>query len=186
MASERATGLTYENLVEMFPEDDLTIRELIGGELFVSPPATVRHQRTSRALFLALHEHAAAAGGEVLFAPTAVWLTERDFVEPDLLYLRPQSAGKVEAPFIRGGPDLVVEISSPSTRGRDRTLKRELYARHRVSEYWFVDLDADRVEVHRLEGDRYARPVVLQRGDTLDSPLLPGFEASVDEILPPE
>lgn len=40
-----------------------------------------------------------------------VWLTERDFVEPDLLYLAPQSAGKVEAPFVRGGPDLVVEMA---------------------------------------------------------------------------
>lgn len=183
--AEPQSGLTYEDLVEMFPEDDTTLRELIGGELFVSPPPTIRHQRVSRALFVRLHRHAVERGGEIFYAPTGVWLTERDFLEPDLLYVGAGRAATIEDRFVRGGPDLVVEVSSPSTERRDRTLKRDLYERHRVPEYWFVDLEADRVEVHRLSEGRYGRPVVLGRGDMLESSVLPGFSAEVDEVLGP-
>ncbi len=84
---------------------------------------------------------------------------------------------------MRSAPDLVVEVSSPSTRRIDVGRKKELYERYRVPEYWFVDLDADRMEVYRLQEGRYGSPALVARGDILSSPLLPGLEASVEAIL---
>jgi Uma2 family endonuclease len=108
-------------------------------------------------------------------------------VEPDVIYLSSQSLVKVEEPFVRSAPDLVVEVSSPATRRVYVGRKRELYERFGVPKYWFVDLDADRVEVHRLEGDRYPPPTLLTRSDRLQSPRIPGFALAVADLLgPPE
>ena len=79
----------------------------------------------------------------------------------------------------------MVEVSSPSTRRDDLTRKQALYERHGVPEYWFVDLQSDEIRVYRLAEGRYASPVLLGRDDTLESAVLPGFSASVGEILGP-
>jgi Uma2 family endonuclease len=185
MAGQPQTGLTYEDL-QAFPEDGLR-REIIGGELFMTAAPIPRHQLVVATLVVDLGTHCRANGGRIYPGPIDVYFSSADVVEPDLIYLSPQSLEKVEMRFVRSAPDLVVEVSSPSTRRVDQGRKRELYQRYGVPEYWFVDLDADRVEVHRLEGDRYPPPTVLTRTDTLGSPLLPGFALSIEDLLgPPE
>jgi Uma2 family endonuclease len=76
-----------------------------------------------------------------------------DVVEPDLLYISNERAQQIEtSPWVRGAPDLVVEVGSPSTRRRDETIKRRLYERFNVSEYWIVDPELDVIKVFRLTG----------------------------------
>ena len=188
MATEPTTGLTYADL-QRFPDDNFR-RELIDGELIVTPAPATRHQDSVLRLGAALLAHCDLHGGRVFVAPTDVFLSDVNVVEPDVLYVRPEHVGKVERPFVRSAPDVVVEVSSPSTRRLEIVRKRELYARFGVPEYWYVDLDADRVEVHAL-GERsgaYAVPRLLIRGETLSSPIVPGFEIAVDELFgpPPE
>ena len=183
----RTTGLTFRDLEAMFPEDDKVIRELIDGDLFVTPPPVFRHQRVSYRLAAALMEYEKEHGGAGVTAPVGLYLDETNFVEPDVLFLRADHLDRVQGAYVRAAPDLVVEVSSPSTRGRDVTKKRELYARFGVPEYWFVDLDADRVEVYRLAGDRFEGPAMVGRDGILEPPGMPGFSLSVDELLgPPE
>lgn len=182
MASGR-TDLTYDDLLEMFPEEDNLRRELIDGELIVTPAPIPRHQRVVAKLVSLLLQYEDEHGGRVYPAPVDVWFTDRDVVEPDVVFLTEASLAKEEPKLIRSAPDLVVEVSSPSTRPLELTRKKDLYERHGVLEYWYVDLEADRVEIHRLEGERYARPIVLARGDLVETPLLPGFTSRVDDIL---
>ena len=80
-------------------------------------------------------------------------------------------------------PDLVVEVSSPSTRRRDLSLKRDLYERFGVSEYWFVDIEAERAEAYRLSEGRYGPPEILRSADMLTSPVLPDFSFDLSTIL---
>jgi Uma2 family endonuclease len=84
-----------------------------------------------------------------------------------------------------GSPDVVVEVSSPSTSRLELMRKRDLYERFEVPEYWYVDLDADRIELYRLSGGRYGKPVLLQRRDVVSSEQVPGFKLPVDYILGP-
>jgi Uma2 family endonuclease len=185
-APAHTTGLVYDDLAG-FPDDNLR-RELIGGELVVTPAPRVRHQRAVRRLTVALDAHAERHGGEVFPAPLDVLLTDADVVEPDVLYVAPGNLDRIGDRFLRGAPDIAVEVSSPSTRRLELVRKRELYERHGVPEYWYVDLDVDRVELYRLdEHGRYPVPVLLGRGDVVTSPLLPGLELAVDDVLgPPE
>jgi Uma2 family endonuclease len=183
MATRRTTGLTYDDFARL-PETN-RIEELIDGELVVTPTSTTGHQDAVLTLGTELNLYARRHGGRVFVSPTGVYLSHTNVLEPDVLFVRPEHAGRVEGPFVRGAPDLVVEVSSPSTRRRDLGRKRELYEEFGVPEYWFVDLEAERVEVHRLEGGRYAAPVALGPGETLESPLLPGFAVAVDDLLRP-
>ena len=116
-------------------------------------------------------------------APLDVVLSEDNVVQPDLLYVRAGNEERVGAAFISGAPDLVVEISSSSTRRLDLQRKRELYERFAVPEYWYVDLEAERVEIYRLNGGRYPAPQLRYPGEILESTQLPGFEMSVAASL---
>ena len=77
----------------------------------------------------------------------------------------------------------MVEVSSPATRRRDLTLKRDLYERFAVPEYWFVDMEAERLEVYRLRDGRYSEPEILQSSDTLTSSALQEFAFDISAIL---
>ena len=57
----------------------------------------------------------------------------------------------------RGAPDLAIEVLSPSTRRRDEILKRRLYERTGVGEYWTVDPKIEAVKVYRALGGRLAK-----------------------------
>ncbi len=174
-------GLTYEDLLA-FPEDNLR-RELIDGDLIVTAAPSTRHQRAVVNLPAALLGHVKQHGGDVFPAPTDVYFTNVDVVEPDVVYVSPARLAQVQEQFVQGPPDVVIEVSSPSTRRLELVRKRELYERFEVPEYWYVDLDAERIEVYHLDEGRYPTPILLGRGETLTSPLIPGFEVQVDELL---
>jgi Uma2 family endonuclease len=177
--------LTYDDFV-LFPDDGKR-HELIDGEHYVTPSPNTEHQRVALHLTVAigawLEEHPV---GRLFPAPYDVVLSHSDVVEPDLLYLSNERAADVMTPkHLRGAPELVVEIGSPGTRARDETIKRHLYERTGVTEYWCVDPELDVVRVYRRDGDRLARPLELSReaGDVLTTPLLPGLTLPLDRIF---
>ena len=87
---------------------------------------------------------------------------------------------------VTGAPDIVVEIASPGTRKRDETIKRWLYGRVGVVEYWVIAPDTDVVRVYRRDGGGFGRAVELTReaGDVLMTPLLPGLEIPLARVFP--
>lgn len=180
-----APKLTYADYLQ-FPPDNLR-HEVIGGEHFVTPSPVTRHQRISRDLLFLLLQHLKEHPlGEVFVAPFDVLLSDSDIVVPDLLYVSHERARLVTSKNLQGPPDLVVEILSPGTRNRDLHLKRDLYERVGVTEYWLVDLDRDVVMVLRRRGEgRFDSPDERSRAshDVLDTPLLPGLAIAVDRLL---
>jgi Uma2 family endonuclease len=181
-----AAKLTYDDLVAMFPADDGIRRELIDGELFVTPSPLIRHQQLVLRLTVALGVHLEAHPdqGEAFTAPCDVILTAHDVVEPDLLVVLGDQQNILTDKNIQGAPALVIEILSPGTRRRDQSLKRQLFDRAGVREYWMVDPDRNQVTVHRRATDG-SFPVVttLGAGDTLATPLLPGWGLALDRLF---
>jgi Uma2 family endonuclease len=180
-----AVKLTYDDFVH-FPDDGQR-HELIDGEHYVTPSPNLQHQRILGNLYTVIRAHLKAQPiGEVFFAPLDVVISDIDVVEPDLLYVSRERAAEVLIPqHVRGVPNLVVEIASKSTRRRDETIKRALYERAGVSEYWVVDPEIDVVRVYRLVGEAFERPVELRRdaGDTLTTVLMPGLQIPLDDVF---
>ena len=98
---------------------------------------------------------------------------------------RERAAHVLVPEHVRGVPDLVVEVDSKGTRKRDETIKRSLYERAGVTEYWVVDPEIDVVRVYRNGASGFARPVELRRdaGDTLTTILLPALEIALEELF---
>lgn len=177
----RTTGLTYADLLR-FPEDN-TRRELLDGELVVTPAPSLRHQEVVLRLGACILAWVEGHGGKVYASPVDVVLTDVDVVEPDVIFVGSERGAILGERAVEGAPDLVVEVSSPSTRRRDVGAKKDLYGHHGVAEFWFVDLEAERVQVYRLGPAGYGSPELVGRGGELTSPLLPGLAIAVNDVL---
>jgi Uma2 family endonuclease len=163
-----------------------TLAELIDGELLImSPGPRELHQRVVGRLHLLLAPFAEARKlGRVYVAPMDVHLPSGDIVEPDLVYVS-AARSDIIRDWIRGAPDLLVEVLSPSGIDRDRLIKRRLYARNGVPEYWIVDPQEAGVERLELEGPDYRPGGYFRGGATLTSPLLPGLEIPLAPLFAP-
>ena len=177
--------LTYDDYVH-FPDDGLR-HELIDGEHYVTPTPIRKHQAIATNLvgmiWNYLREHPV---GRVFTAPFDVILSNFDVVEPDLLFLTNERLGEIQtSPWVKGAPSLVVEIGSPDTRKRDATIKRRLYERVGVDEYWIIDPELDEIDVYRHVEGRYQRTaqLSLEAGDVLTTALLPGLTLPLSTIF---
>ena len=122
--------------------------------------------------------------GELYYAPLDVILSPIDVVEPDLLYVSNERAPILQD-WVRGAPDLVIEILSPTTRKLDEQIKRHLYDRSGVLEYWVVDPELDAVKVYRRSDRGFTRAAELSRdeGHAITTPLLPGLSIPLDALF---
>jgi len=187
-----STRLTYADFVR-FPDDGLR-HEIIEGDHYVTPAPSTRHQRILLMLSHLLQSYLDTHHvGEIFFAPFDVLLSEFNVFEPDLVYISKPRAHLLTEKNLQGSPDLAVEILSPSTRSRDKRLKRDVYERTGVEEYWLIDPETDVVEVYRRFAEAagsgrtaaqiFGEPLQYRRTQTLTTPLLPGLGLSVDKIL---
>ena len=172
---------TYADYLET--PDDVRY-ELINGELIMAAAPTVRHQRVGMRFSNRMGPFVEANGlGELFAAPTDVYFSDTNVLEPDLIFISAARARIIGEANIQGAPDLVVEIASPSTEGRDRGVKQELYALFGVLEYWRADPLTHTVEVLRLENGRFVSQGIYGPTDTLTTPLLPGLVIDLKEIF---
>ncbi len=143
-------SVTWQDVQQM--PDDGNRYEAIEGDLYMTPAPTTRHQRVSKRLQYALDRILERPGlGEVFVAPYGVeFPTTAEGVQPDIVFVARERVEMIAEAGIVGAPDLVVEILSPSTAGRDRTIKLRLYQRHGVREYWIVDPDENAIDVWRF------------------------------------
>lgn len=171
--------LGYDDLADM--PDDGSIREILDGELVVTPSPTPLHQRVSRRLQRQLEAYFEARGlGEVFDAPLDTILGPHDIVEPDLLIVSDPST--ISRRAIEGPPLLVVEILSPSTASRDRTVKTRRYARAGVRHCWLVDIDKQHVECLRLATDGYELAAEARGTHKLIHPDWPGLQIDLADL----
>ena len=177
--------LTYDDFVH-FPDDGQR-HELIDGEHVVTPSPNAKHQTIVLNLAVLIGGYLKShRTGRLFIAPFDVVFSDFDVVEPDLLYLsRARQADVLTAAHVRGAPDLVVEIGSPSTRKRDETTKRRLYERFGVTEYWVADPELDEIRVYRHVEGRFDRVALLAReqADVLTSPLFPGLALPLVDVF---
>lgn len=166
--------------------DDGNQYELFEGEIFVSRAPSLSHQRVIANLVtlikVYLEQHPV---GEVLPTPGVIF-DEYNSATPDVVFITQQQAAKLgAAEHIHEAPALVVEIVSPGKQNalRDREMKRQVYGKHGVKEYWIADPETRALEIYRLEQRTLRLAATLTGDDKVTSPVSPNFECRVNQIF---
>ncbi len=117
------------------------------------------------------------------------YFSDDDDVAPDVTWIsktRLATAMQADGKF-HSAPELVIEVLSPgnTNENRDREVKRKLYSRRGLSEYWIISWPKRQLEVYRRDSTTLTLELIstLYEPDTLQSPLLPGFSCPVNEIF---
>ncbi len=167
--------------------DDGYRYEVLDGELYMTPPPTIKHQRASFHLALKLGNFVLEHNlGEVLLAPCGVYLPKHPVpVQPDILFVHTRQREIIGEEYVEGAPDLVVEVLSPSNWLYDRREKFQAYQNAGVPEYWIVDYRACTIEVFFLEKGTYTLLNQYKPGDVAQSCVLENFQVAVDEVFTP-
>ena len=181
VAAKPTVKLTYEDY-RRTPEDERY--ELIEGELILAAAPNMAHQRSQRKLGWRMASTVETEElGEVFFSPCDVVLSEHTTLQPDLIFVSKENEAVLTDANIQGAPDLVVEIISPSSTGRDWVTKRDLYARYGVKEYWLIDPVNRTLWVMRLRNGYLELSDTLYEGDTLTDSIIEGFSVSLSDIF---
>jgi Uma2 family endonuclease len=167
---------TYAEL-RTWPED---VRyELIDGVAYAMNAPRRIHQKLLLELAVQVRQALAGSPCEAYIAPFEVRLPKGDeaddaidtVVQPDLSVICDRT--KLDEQGCRGAPDWVVEVLSPATAGHDHIVKRSLYQRAGVREFWLVHPDDRLVTIYRLVDGAYGRPDVSEMTGELRAGILP-------------
>ena len=168
--------------LESLPDDGKRY-EIIDGELYVSKQPSWHHQHTCFLIAKQLDSWNDETGaGQINLAPGLIF-AEDDDVAPDVVWLSNERLTHTlaEDGKLHAAPELIVEVLSPgrANEKRDREAKLKLYSRRGVSEYWIIDWLRRQIAVYRRHDLALHLVATLQAGDTLETPLLPGFSCAL-------
>lgn len=165
--------MTFEEFLAFGGED--TSAEWIDGEVIIMYSASTRHQEIVLFLAQVLGIYVRSKNlGDVFIAPFAMKLeAEKRGRAPDLLFVSRENKHLIEPTFLNGAADLVVEVISPESIGRDRGEKFVEYESAGVREYWLIDYERKRAEFYELAMDGLYR--LANTDGTFYSKVLSGF-----------
>jgi Uma2 family endonuclease len=173
---------TYEAYAAI--PDDGKRYEIIDGVLYMTPSPNTGHQNSTSWILVYLKLHVESRGlGKVFVAPFDVELAPKLVVQPDVLVILNEHLDVLTPSHVVGTPDLVIEVSSPSTATYDRRRKMDAYARAGVREYWIADPPSQTVERLYLENGQYVSAGVFQGAALLPSRVLPDFPVRVEQFF---
>lgn len=168
--------VTFEEYLRSSSEDVMT--EWVDGEVIRMAPVAIRHQEIVVFLVQALGLYVAKhQAGVVLPAPIAMKLEKlARGREPDLLFVSQERTHLLEKTYLNGPADLVVEIVSPESVGRDRGEKFVEYEEAGIREYWLIDPERESAEFYELDQERGRyRAAVTEPEGVYQSRVVPGF-----------
>jgi Uma2 family endonuclease len=158
--------------------------QLIDGQLLLEPSPTWTHQSVSSELEHALKVYLKINPLGALFsAPLDVYLDETNVFQPDIGVIMNAHRHLITERGVRGAPDFIVEILSPSNHRLDRGPKRRKYAEAGVREMWLVDPVKQTIEAYLFDQNTGQPRHTWHRDDTLTSMLFPGLSIAANEIF---
>jgi Uma2 family endonuclease len=160
--------------VEDFMQLDVTVTpcELINGEVYMSPTPTPFHQSVLSNLNDIIKREARKDKGVVFFAPLDLFIDDRNVFQPDLIYISAAKRDIITPRGIKGVPDLLVEVISPSNAYTDRNTKKNRYLGMGVPEFWLLDPIKKTLKIYTPEtGGETPKFSIVEKGQVTSSVL---------------
>ena len=178
------TRISVDRYERMFATGVLTEYdriELIDGDMIdmpgMDPPHSAITARLTELLVLSV-------GGSAIVSPGgSVRLGDYSLPQPDLMLLKRREDFYFHQRPVASDILLLIEVTD-SSLAYDRSIKRNLYARYGVGEYWVVDVPGERIYVHTEPGaDGYRDVAECAAGDTLSARALPAIQIRVGSLF---
>lgn len=138
--------------------------EVIDEHLYILPRPTTYHALTITNISATLIEHIVKRDlGTLCLGEVDVFLNkEANSVVPDILFVaKGNQEASVERKGVVGAPDLIIEVLSPGNRRHDLVVKKELYEKAGVKEYWIIDPDTKDAQGYLLRDSKYETPLSM-------------------------
>lgn len=164
--------------------------ELIKGKIFKMSPAPKRiHQEVSRELSMSIFNFLKGQKCKAYSAPFDVRLPVKSkknediftVVQPDICVIC--DASKLDDAGCIGAPDIVIEILSKGNNKKELQNKYEVYEESGIKEYWVIQPDEQTLLIYTLINNNYKPSRLFTRGDTITTPILPGFTLELDDVF---
>jgi Uma2 family endonuclease len=177
-AQDTLHKMTYEEFLAWADED--TLAEWVDGEIIMTSPASFIHQKMSIFLQEVIGNYAKYRQlGQVLVPPFQMKLPKSGR-EPDLLFVATENLHRIKNTYLDGPADLVVEIISSESAGRDRGDKFYEYEQAAIPEYWLIDPEKRRAEFYALDKEGNYHLAMGGSKGKIESGVLPGFWLEVE------
>jgi Uma2 family endonuclease len=168
--------MSYEEFIDWCDED--TWAEWVDGEIIMTSPASIQHQRISSFLVKILSRYVESHSlGEIIFAPFQMKLISGR--EPDIMFVSNEHFDRIKDTYLDGPADIVVEIISPESMMRDRGEKYFEYESGGVPEYWLIDPIREQAEFYRLGEDKHYHTILPNEDSIYHSKIIKGFWLNV-------
>ena len=173
---------TYEDFCALVTDGQKA--DLIDGVVYMASPDNTDANKIGGWLYRLIEDYAEIKDlGETFVARVACKLSEFDAPEPDVLFVPKSEKKRILRGRIDGPPALAVEVVSPDSQERDYDLKRPLYEKFGVREYWIVDETKRQATFLRLGANKKYTEVKPRRG-VFRSKVLKGFWLRLDWLWP--
>ena len=133
--------------------------EIIGGKKYMPPSPVLNHNQTIRGLYDVFKDILKEKKLEFYFDNVDVKFDAEHTVMPDFKIVSDFSK-IADGINIKGAPDFIAEVLSPSNSSHDLIYKRDLYEKHGVPEYWIVDIHNRNIHVYILKDGIYGDPTI--------------------------
>jgi Uma2 family endonuclease len=147
---------TIMEVYKMLPEG--TLAELINGQIYMSPAPSNKHQRVLKKFLKLLDDFIIENDlGELFVSPVDIFFdVHSNAVQPDLAFISKENPNQpLDFEPFHGSPDILIEFLSPGNEKHDRLVKRDLYEKFGVKEYWIIDPVTKESIVYQLVEGRY-------------------------------
>jgi Uma2 family endonuclease len=174
--------LTIDDL-DALPDDSKRY-EIIKGELFVTGILGLTHQAITSNILFAFMTYLKQNPLGKFFPTPGVIFSDFDAVIPDLVFISHERLDEIAVnERLSGAPEIIIEILSPGLENqkRDRQIKRQLYRKYGVKEYWIVDAEQSTVEIYR--SPKFNRAKIFTMDEEIKTPLLPNFCCPVRDVF---
>ncbi|MBF0567776.1 MAG: Uma2 family endonuclease [Nitrospirae bacterium] len=165
-------------------ERDLDLTEIINGVEIMGPSPFRQHQdivvEIAKKILFYLEKH---KSGKLYLSPLDV-IFEEGFnrLQPDILFVKNENHGILQD-WIRGVPDMVCEIVSPGSYENDTEIKKAIYEKYKVPEYWIVMPELQTIEILTIEGDKYKLHSFAALEGVVTSKVIEGLQVNISEIF---
>ena len=159
--------------------------QLLNGEVFLMASPSIVHQRLLVELTIQFGSWLKGKLCQLFIAPLDVRLfpkednSDNTVVQPDLLVVCDKE--KLSKGPVNGPPDLVVEILSPSNSHKELFLKFQYYLEAGVREYWVIDPEGKKVQVHIYENGHFISSSYKENSN-VPVTILPGLSVALESL----